>query len=272
MDDGTNLRNGRMSDKPTYHPEEFFPTFDQLPKVGQVVICGGQAVNLLASVFLSPDEIRAILGSKGSATSSDMDILITPDLQSRIIDVSTKSKGFKLKAFKDTRQPIKFVILPEGMPDTRIDVLRSIRGVHIGKDRVFEDSLNIDENPYNVINPVTLLIAKAENAATLEQDSPEDKRNDITHTRLMIPIVHSYLKELTSACDPKCKKSQREIMRFLKRLHQAAETPNFKKGLSLAGSTFPKIVPINHILKSKLETLKRYVNQTFMESPPPGAG
>jgi hypothetical protein len=31
-----------MSNAPQYHPHEFFPTFEKLPKVGQVVICGGQ--------------------------------------------------------------------------------------------------------------------------------------------------------------------------------------------------------------------------------------
>jgi len=260
-----------MSDRPTYRPEEFFPTFDQLPKVGQVLICGGQAVNLLATIFLPEDKIKAILGASGSTTSSDMDIMITQDLQKQIIAMDAESRKFGVKAFEDIRQPIKFVILPEGMPDTRIDVLRSIRGIHTEKDRVFKESLNLEDEPYNVINPVTLLIAKTENCATLEQDGAGEKRNDVIHTKLMIPIVHNYLKELTTACDPKSKSAQREIMAYLKRLHVASKKTNFKNGMKIAGTDFYDAVPINHILKSKLETLKSYLIQTFMGSSPPGS-
>lgn len=259
-----------MNDKPTYRPEEFFPTLDQLPKVGQVLICGGQAVNLLATTFLSKDKIKSILGIDGATTSTDMDIMITQDLQMRILAMDPKSRPFGVMAFEDTRQPIKFVILPERLPDTRIDVLRTIKGVHTEKDRIFESSLDLETGDYTVINPVTLLIAKAENCATLEQKRPEGDRNDVNHTKLMVPIVHNYLKKLVSECDPKSKTEQREIIGFLKSIHAASEKTNFKKGMKLAGMNFHDAVPTNPILQSKLETLKSYLVQTFMGTPPPG--
>ena len=259
-----------MDDQPTYQPEEFFPTFNQFPKVGQVVICGGQAVNLLATIFLSREKIKCILGESGTTTSNDMDIMITEDLQKEIIFMDIKSRPFGLMGFKDTRQPIKFVILPKEMPNTRIDVLRAIRGVHTEKDKIFEKSLNLENGDYNVINPVTLLIAKAENCATLQQNSPEGKRNDAIHTKLMVPIVHNYLKKLVTNCNPKSKQGQREIIGFLKSLHEASKNTNFKNGMKIAGTNFYDAVPIKPILKSKLETLKSYLMQTFMGNPPPG--
>lgn len=79
----------------------------------------------------------------------------------------------------------------------------------------------------------------------------------------MIPIVRNYLKELVSACDPKSKREQREIMRFLKSLHAASKKANFKNGLKMAGGSLREAIPAKHIFKSKLETLKRYAAQAF---------
>lgn len=258
-----------------YHPHEFFPTIENLPKVGQVVICGGQAVNLLAAVFLTEKQIETILGGYGSATSSDMDIIITRELQKQLFletNESNKSRGFSVKLFADCRQPIQFVILPDSMPDTRIDVLRAIKGIHTEKDRVFEDSIDLENTPYNVLNPTTLLIAKAENCATLEQSTPGEKRNDVNHLRLLIPIVRNYLRELVNACDPASpasKNEQRDIIRFLKKLHNAAQNSNFKKGMNTAGANLQECIPIAHIRQSKLETLKNYLERTFLRSPNP---
>lgn len=108
-----------MSDNAQYHPEEFFPVLEKLPKVGEAVICGGQAVNLLAALFLSENQIDEILGSDGSATSGDMDIVITKDLQSKICEAAKKSKGFSLQSFADCRQPIQFAILSDILPDSQ---------------------------------------------------------------------------------------------------------------------------------------------------------
>lgn len=258
-----------MDDARQYHPEEFVPFLKKLPKGGQAVICGGQAVNLLAALFLSEEQIETILGETGSATSSDMDVIISLEHQTKIYEAANKSKWFSLKPFADCRQPIKFAIMPgEGanLPDTRIDVLRSIKGIHTQKDRVFEDALDLDGIPYQVMNPTTLLIAKAENCATLEQDSPTQKRNDIHHLRLLIPIVHNYLRDLVNHCSPDSKSEQRDIIRFLKQIHAASKKTNFIKGMKLAKVKVNDAVPIKLIQNSKLDTLHKYLDQTFLDT------
>ena len=258
-----------MNDGSQYHPGEFFPVLGKLPKVGRVVICGGQAVNLLAAVFLSEEQIEEVLGSYGSATSSDMDIVITKDLQSMIFESANKSQGFRLSTFADCRQPIQFAILPEDLPGTRIDVLRTINGIHTEKDRIFEDSIDLENTPHSVINPTALLIAKAANCATLEQNSTREKRNDINHLRLLIPIVHNYLRALVDHCDHNSNAQQREIIRFLKKIEAASKKTNFKKAMKLAKVKLHDAIPITFIRKSNLKILKNYLEQTFLQNPGP---
>ena len=257
-----------MSDLPQYYPEEFFPILEKLPKVGQVVICGGQAVNLLAAVFLTKDEIEEILGADGSATSADMDIVISRDLQSKICGHANKTKGFSIHTFADCRQPIQFAISSKILPDSRIDVLRSINGIHTVKDRVFEDALEIEDIPFSVMNPITLLIAKATNCATLEQQSATQKRNDITHLRLLIPIVRSYLCALTEHCplypDSDSKAEQRVIIRLLKKLDKVSTNAIFLKGLKIARGDLSEAIPIRKIQASELTALRSYVDKSFM--------
>lgn len=196
-----------------------------------------------------------------------MDIVICKELQQQIVETSNKSKGFTLKSFSDCRQPIRFAILPDDMPDTRIDVLREIKGIHLEKDRVFEDSIDIDA-PYKVINPTTAMIAKAENCATLEQNTPTETRNDFNHLRLLIPIVHNFLKELVDNCDPESKDGQREIIGFLKKIKKASQTPNFIRGMQKAGVSLRDAIPTQHILNSSLEVLKNYLDHTFLGNHP----
>ena len=247
-----------------FRPEEFFPVFACLPRKKEIVVCGGQAVNLLAALFLSQEELDGVLGKKGSITSADMDIVISSGLQ-QWFESSTgpKARKFRLKRFPDARQPILFAILPDVMPDTRIDVLRNIRGIDIVRDRVFEDALEIDA-PCRVMNPVTLLIAKAENCATLDQDTPTGRRNDILHLRMLVPIVRNFLAEYLANCDPECKADQRDIVNQLKKLRKAAATNGFVRGIQIAGVRFLDAVPVNEIRGSSLELLRRYLENTFL--------
>jgi len=258
-----------MNDGKQYHPHEFFPVLGKLTDTvvgeGHVVICGGQAVNLCAAVFLNEKQLRAILG-KTSAMSDDMDIVITRELQNHICKPKLQP-GFSINSFADFRQPIQFAVMPDDLPDTRIDVLRSIKGIHIEKDRIFEDALELDNSPFLVMNPTTLLIAKAENCATLEQDSPTSQRNDIKHLKLLIPIVHNYLQKLVQDCDPMSKAEQREIIRFLKNIHAASQKANFIKAMKLAQVELHDAIPIKEIRSSKLETLRNYLNRTFLAQP-----
>lgn len=248
---------------PQFAPQEFYPVFERLPKGGDAIICGGQAVNLLAAVFLRDDELNGIIGDKGSATSGDMDIIVSKQLKELIEkNQFDKGQGFSLKRFADCRQPIQFAILPDDMPDTRIDVLRSVRGVDIQKDRVFENAIDIDAL-FKVMNPITLLIAKAENCATLEQLGPTGKRNDITHLKMLVPIVRNYLTELVTHCDP-TPKAQREIINQLKRLQVASTSANFKKGFHIAGMKLSKAIPTKVIQKCQLSTLKDFFNRTWL--------
>lgn len=247
---------------PQFAPHEFYPVFDRLPKGGEAVICGGQAVNLLAAVFLSDDELNSILGDKGSATSGDMDMIVSQKLKEQIEEnQNNKALGFKLKRFADPRQPIEFAILPDDMPETRIDVLRSVKGVNIQKDRVFENAIDI-EAPFKVMNPITLLIAKAENCATLEQKGPNGKRNDITHLKMLVPIVRNYLNELITHSDP-TPKAQREIINQLKRLQAASTSLNFKKGFLIAGVKLSKVIPAKVIQDDRLPMLKNFFEKTW---------
>ncbi len=249
---------------PTYRPDEFYPIFSRLPKAGDAVICGGQAVNLLAAIFLTPEELDEVLGEGGSATSTDMDIIITKELQQKIeCSADLKAREFTIKRFPDARQPISFAIIPDDMPETRIDVLRAIKGVHIEKDRVYEDALEIDA-PYKVMNPVTLMIAKAENCASLDQSSPSGIRNDITHLKMLIPIVKNYLNESIEHCEPKSKQEQRVIINHLKKLQKAAGTSGFIKGFETAGVRLRDAIPRKTIAESQLDALKSFFETTFL--------
>jgi hypothetical protein len=264
-----------MSGHSQYRPEEFFPILDQLPKEGEVVICGGQAVNLLAAVFLYENQIEEILGSDGSATSGDMDIMITKNLQSKISELAGKSRGFAIQSFADCRQPIQFAILSNALPDTRIDVLRTIKGIHTEKDRVFEEAIELENMSYAIINPVTLLIAKAVNCATLEQDSPTQKRNDVKHLQLLVPIVHNYFVELIQNCpvepETHSKVAQRIIIGFLKRLHKASANASFTKGMKRAGVKLRDVYPIAAIVASELSVLQKFTEITLLKTKkPPG--
>ncbi len=248
---------------PQFEPQEFYQVFERLPTGGDAVICGGQAVNLLAVVFLSDDELNGILGDNGSATSGDMDMIVSKELKELIRkSQNNTAHGFRVKYFADCRQPIEFAILPDDMPDTRIDVLRSVKGVDIRKDRVFEDAIDI-EAPFKVMNPVTLLIAKAENCATLEQEGPTGKRNDITHLKMLVPIVRNYLSELVTHCDPTAKE-QRKIINQLKRLQLASTSANFQKGFRIAGLKLSNGIPNKVIHECQLETLKDFFNRTWL--------
>lgn len=258
-----------MKDEPQYRPEDFFDFLATLPNGDGAILCGGQAVNLLANLFLPEEQIEGILGQTGSLTSSDMDLMVSDSLRKDIFSTGTRSKNFTINKFADCRQPIDFVIVPDDgsdLMDSRIDVLRSVKGVHVEKDRVFEDALELEGIPCRLMNPVTLLIAKAENCATLEQDSKTEKRNDVDHLRLLIPIVRNYFRELIVNCSPDSKEDQRDIIRFLKKINTALKKTNFKKGLRLAEVDINDSIPIRQINDSELETLRKYLNQTFLKN------
>ncbi|MFT3991215.1 MAG: hypothetical protein QM680_07375 [Luteolibacter sp.] len=258
-----------------YPPEAFYPIFQHFPKEGDAVICGGQAVHILASVFLTEEEISDLLGEGGSATSADMDIVATPGLQKAFELGAFEGKDrLAIKAFGDTRQSIRFSIIPAELSNTRIDVLRAIKGVHLEKDKVFEDALELD-TPFKVINPITLMIAKAENCASLDQNSSTGKRNDFQHLAITVHVVRRFLAEYIRQSDPEEKQDQRELINLLKKIHKAAKSRTFVKGFQMAGLKLRHAVPSEEIERSSLETLKNYFNRSFLpaiqaiNNPPP---
>ena len=120
---------------------------------------------------------------------------------------------------------------------------------------------------FNLFGFLYLVPVGSANFLTLKfgiQESPTEKRNDITHLKMLVPIVRNFLMELVTNCAPESKREQRDIIHHFKKLQRASETGGIKKGFRKAGVKLADAIPAAHIRRSELDTLKSFLANTFM--------
>ncbi len=230
-----------------------------VPKDVDSVICGGQAVLILAGLFVDSVELDAL----GPLASKDMDLVIRAGhIQSLL---TLRSSELQIRRFEDPRQPLYGAISRASEPEVRVELLRGVHGLNLERDHVFETAV-AGVFPCKVLNPVTMFIAKAANSATIPQMvEGRKRRSDFRHLKIMCLVLKGYLGEMVKSCDPEQKTQQREIIRQLKQLEAAVgREGKYAKGLQLAGVRLWDAIPHEVFRDCPLETLKRYYAQTLI--------
>jgi hypothetical protein len=187
------------------------PARDGLPQV----IVGGQAVNIWAERYLArePD-----LANFFPFTSKDLD-LIGNEFDFERIAAATGAK--KLPSLRKVFVPTVGVLeISRPEPESsqiKIEVLKRIYGVTT--EEIMRGAVLLERKgvKLRVIDPITLLEAKIQNAAHL----PQHARQDVKHVKMMTLAVRGFLREMLAQVEAEklnardCVDSQERVLQVV---------------------------------------------------------
>ncbi len=149
------------------------------------ILVGGQAVNLLALLFL---EDEPDLKRFAPFTSGDCDVFAS----GKWLRQAAEKYALPYKTFR-AGQPspaIGWIRLPVGTSEIELQVLRDVLG--LTREEVINAAFNVTlaGKPVRVLNSTTLLKAKIANLTKL----PQKDRYDLQHVRILIHCARAALK------------------------------------------------------------------------------
>jgi hypothetical protein len=167
--------------------EQFGPILELRNPTGKpYVLIGGQAVNFWAEAYLTKEPE---LASSQPFTSEDI------DFQGGRDDVLQIAKALGIHAqFPPTAAMTALAgIIPFKIGDVRanIEVVRLIPGLPRNKIDVWAIAAKRGDREIRVLDPISLLICKANLALTVNQN----QRRDVEHLRIMIICTRAFLRE-----------------------------------------------------------------------------
>ena len=151
------------------------------------MLIGGQAVNYWAERYLAVEpELRRML----PFTSEDIDFKGNRD------DVRHITEQLKLTPVYP--HPVEMTALAGAIPfrignlKSNIEVVRSIPGVATGAVDALAVRAEWGGKQIRVLDPISLLLCKLELALKL----PQEKRQDVSHLKILIVCVRGFIREL----------------------------------------------------------------------------
>ena len=154
-------------------------------------VVGGQAVNLWAIAYLEQgaSDLRA-----GSLGSKDLDILA----DKKVLEYLKTVPGWSftpnnLRNFTDMRQGFLQGTSEDGRK-LLVEILHSVHGLE-KEELGYVETIEHRGHPYQLLDPVVMLKAKAANVRGLKQDD-DPPRHDREHLQLIARCVPSYLRDV----------------------------------------------------------------------------
>ena len=215
------------------------------------ILVGGQAVNLLALLFLQeePD-----LKKLAPFTSSDCDVFASGSW----LRQTARKYGLPYKTFR-TGQPspaIGWIRLPVGKSEIELQVLRDVLG--LTREEVINAAFDVtlSGKSMRVLNSITLLKAKIANLSKL----PQKDRYDLQHVRILIYCVRAALKVQFAALDEgeitprKCISALEAVVRVITSREANAMGEKFK-------IDFKSAIPIKEVNVRKEQQFRNFVEK-----------
>ena len=150
------------------------------------VLIGGQAVNYWAETYLGEEPL---LAGWSPFTSEDIDLHGDQDDVARIAKLLGLPAQFPHKiAMTALAGMIPFNI---GGTRANIEIVRQVPGLPKNKIDEWSVAVRRGQKELRVLDPISLLIGKANLALTVDQKS----RRDVTHLQIMVVCVRAFLRE-----------------------------------------------------------------------------
>jgi hypothetical protein len=160
------------------------------------VLVGGQAANYWAALYLQREpQLRSLL----PFLSKDVDFIGTKTEAAQV----AQQTGWHLSPPLFGGGPVEAVLSSEpGQQGLLADFLFEIKGV--ARENILEYAqsglLHVAETgetvSLRVLDPVLLLAGKIRNAVDIEQDRPDNPRQDLKHVRILSLCVPHFLEDL----------------------------------------------------------------------------
>lgn len=207
----------------------YLPELQRITEAGaKFILVAGQAVNFWAERYQSTS---SEFSSFSPFVSKDVDLFGSfEDLYAipKVLDG-------ELKRFKDMRTPVMGVFKTNSEPILMFELLRGVYGP-VPTARIVSRAKSAES--ISVIDPLSLLISKAHNAAGIDQDG----RQDVRHVKMMVLIVRAYFSELCGAVGEQI--TARQFINECKYLLDFASEPVFLEGLGLSDCVLADCFPL----------------------------
>lgn len=230
------------------------PGKDGLPRI----IVGGQAVNFWATFYLKTEPT---LNRFVPFHSKDLDLLGT---SIDLLDLAKKT-GFKIaQAENKTFIPSAgYLLMPLKSGDTvKVEILKRIYGIQTHEIQDKAVVLDYSGHQIRVIDPISLLKAKMENAVNLEQKRPHGDRQDEKHMRIMIVVTQTYLRETIANIGLE-KFSVRDCLDFHEEVVNICSSKSGKKAIEMYDIKWEDALPIEDLEHSEHSQLKNFITKRW---------
>jgi len=214
------------------------------------VLIGGQAVNYWAERYF-PQEPQ--LEKLQPFTSEDI------DFKGDRADVQRIARQLQLKPVFPHKVEMTalsgFMTFKIGDLESTIEIVRRIPGVSDSRETPAVQA-EWEGKTIRVLDPISLLACKLELAAKVSQG----KRRDVTHLRVLLPCVRSFLRELLQQVE----KRELPAKDWLKVTNQVLKLTASDRARKLAGRhgiNWTEILPLTAITKSKDAKIIRFREQ-----------
>lgn len=211
------------------------------------IVVGGQAVNLWAIVYLTPEVPRANLVSK------DLDIVVSQDSFTHL----KKVPGWVFLP-KDTRNWLdsRLGALRSTSSDGRpllVEILHSVHGL-TKSDLDAAAYVEFEGASYRVLDPVAMLKAKAMNVRDIPQDGPSP-RQDRHHLQLIVRCVPEFLRDVhqSAVADPT---KQKQALEVFSRAFRTLQNKKIASTLIAEGIAPCSLLP-SEFAESPLERIRK---------------
>lgn len=242
-----------MPDTPSSRVEDYrvvlmAPGPDGLPRV----IVGGQAVNVWAERYLAAEPR---LADYLPFTSKDLDLLgDAHDLDRLAVLTGWRKRAALRRVFIPSAGALE---MPrDGQPPVKIEILKRIYG--IATEDVLRTAVLVERSGLRlrVIDPITLLQAKTENAVKL----PQANRQDVKHMRMMMLCVRAFLGEQLAEIEAG-RLAPRDYVDALERVLQVASSHTAATAARKLGIDWMETLPLKELQESPHAKLRNFVEK-----------
>jgi len=214
------------------------------------ILIGGQAVNYWAERYLPTEpELKAL----HPFTSQDIDFKGNFDDVQRIAKQLESSPNYPPRVAMTALAGM--VPIQIGNQKSVIEVVRQIPGVS-SVAQTPPVQAQWEQQTIRVLDPVSLLACKLELAATV----PQAKRQDVTHLKILLPCVRSFLGELLHQVET----GQLQARDWLKVANQILKLTTSLRAQKIADKfqiDWSGVLPLAAIARSKDEKIRRFQEQ-----------
>jgi len=214
------------------------------------ILIGGQAVNYWAERYLPTEpELKAL----HPFTSQDIDFKGNLDDVQRIAKQLESSPNYPPRVAMTALAGM--VPIQIGNQKSVIEVVRQIPGVSSAAQTPPVQA-QWEQQTIRVLDPVSLLACKLELAATV----PQAKRQDVTHLKILLPCVRSFLGELLHQVET----GQLQARDWLKVANQILKLSTSLRAQKIADRfqiDWSGVLPLAAIARSKDEKIRRFQKQ-----------